>query len=107
MVRYELEEPLCSICGLSVGFYTRQERTWQGIAIVMQGPRHADSNEQLSWCRATGYPYQGLSHFTQLPSRRPVLVHYIRATGTAQHWLSDPTTISLVFTALAFPLLTE
>lgn len=75
MVRYELEEPLCSICGLSVGFYTRQERTWQGIAIVMQGPRHADSNEQLSWCRATGYPYQGLSHFTQLPSRRPVLIH--------------------------------
>ena len=48
MVRYELEEPLCSICGLSVGFYTRRERTWQGIAIVMQGPRHADSNEHLS-----------------------------------------------------------
>ncbi|RBR27082.1 uncharacterized protein FIESC28_00154 [Fusarium coffeatum] len=75
MVRYELEEPLCSICGLSVGFYNRRERTWQSIAIVMQGPRHAVSNDHLSWCRATGYPYQGLSHFTQLPSRRPALIH--------------------------------
>ncbi|RFN46252.1 hypothetical protein FIE12Z_9487 [Fusarium flagelliforme] len=48
MVRYEVEEPLCSICGLGVGFSTLPERTWQDVAIVIQGPRHTDSDEQLS-----------------------------------------------------------